>query len=95
MTSQETVTSSPERKRQVGLILKLMAVFDLVLGVVIAVFGPAYVGGDASTDMIIRLAGLVFGAMAIVVFWVGHRYAARAQEGDNDDVVQRRRNLIP
>lgn len=90
MSSQETAAAPPNQKLQLGLIMKLVAVFDFALAAAIIVFGPAYIDGGPSTDVFIRLAGVGLGAAAVVVFWIGHRFAAGAK--GNDNVVQRRRN---
>ena len=89
MSSQETTAVSPDRRHHVALILMILGFFDLALGAVIAVFGPAFIG-DPSLDTFIRIVGIVFAASGFVLWWFGRRQAARADATDDGSAVQRR-----
>ena len=84
--------SEEQQRRARSLVFQIVGLFDVVLGVAIAVFGPGFIDADATIALVLYVAGGVFALMGLGIFWWGRRrYGTSAEEERSGPVVRRMR----
>ncbi len=83
---------SEQQRRQVSIVLQVAGLFDVFLGVAFAVFAPAFFGGDATIDLVLRGVGGAMALSGVAMWWWGRsRRNAAASTRRSGPVVWRRR----
>ena len=67
------------QRRQLGLVLQSVGLFDLALGAAIAILGPGFIGGgDATIDLVLWIAGAVIALGGLGLWWWGRTATTNA-----------------
>ena len=91
MAFTEPSEMTDESWRRAALVFKIVGVSDVVLGVVVAIFGPYVLGADPTiTALLIAIGGLL-AVSGLGIYWWGNRRFAVAQDQANAPAVVRTR----
>lgn len=81
-----------QANRKTSILLQAMGLFDVVFGAAFVVFGPQWMGGDPTTDMVLMIFGGFFFLAGIALWWLGRfRYGAPTPDENAATVVRTRR----
>ncbi len=92
MSQQDGSDDAAERRRRISLILQASGVFDIGLGLAVAILGPGFFGGDPVIDTTLAIAGGVLALIGLGQLWFGRsRYGRPRPDERSGSVVRRSR----